>query len=61
MSIAEPLLKVEELKTWFHTRAGVVKAVNDVSLQLHAGEVLGLVGESGSGKSITGFFVNEAD
>lgn len=55
MSIAEPLLKVKELKTWFHTRAGVVKAVNDVSLQLHAGEVLGLVGESGSGKSITGF------
>lgn len=55
MSVAEPLLKVEKLKTWFYTRAGVVKAVNEVCLQLHAGEILGLVGESGSGKSITGF------
>lgn len=55
MSVSEPLLKVENLKTWFHTRAGVVKAVNDVSMELYAGEILGLVGESGSGKSITGF------
>ena len=55
MTVAQPLLKVEKLRTWFHTRAGVVKAVNDVSLHLHEGEILGLVGESGSGKSITGF------
>lgn len=47
------LLEVEELHTYFGTRQGVVKAVNDVSLSLDANSVLGLVGESGSGKTVT--------
>ena len=50
-----PILEVRGLQTHFHTRAGVVKAVDGVDLSLQPGEILGLVGESGSGKSITGF------
>jgi len=49
------VLKVEGLRTHFHTRAGVVKAVDDVSFALERGEIVGLVGESGSGKTVTGF------
>ncbi|MGH6782128.1 MAG: ATP-binding cassette domain-containing protein [Sphingomonadaceae bacterium] len=52
-----PLLEVRDLATHFHTRAGVVKAVDGVSFSLKRGEVMGLVGESGSGKSITGFSI----
>ena len=48
-----PLLEIDNLKTYFHTRNGVVKAVDDISFTVEKGEILGIVGESGSGKSVT--------
>jgi peptide/nickel transport system ATP-binding protein len=50
-------LEVRNLRTHFATRAGVVKAVDDVSFTVARGEVLGLVGESGCGKTVTGFSI----
>ncbi len=49
----EALLEVRDLRTWFHTRHGVAKAVDGIDLSVAKGEVLGLVGESGCGKSVT--------
>jgi len=57
MEAKTPALEVRNLKTYFYTKAGVVKAVDDVSFTVGKGEVLGLVGESGSGKTVTGFSV----
>ncbi len=48
-----PLLEVQNLTTRFHTRSGVVHAVEEVSFSLEAGQAIGIVGESGSGKSVT--------
>lgn len=51
--MAENLLEVNNLKTYFFTRSGVVKAVDDVSFTIKPSQTLGVVGESGCGKSVT--------
>ena len=55
--MTENLLEVNHLKTYFFTRGGVVKAVDDVSLAIKPGQTLGVVGESGCGKSVTALSV----
>jgi oligopeptide/dipeptide ABC transporter, ATP-binding protein, C-terminal domain len=55
--MAANLLEVNNLKTYFYTRGGVVKAVDDVSFAMRPGETLGVVGESGCGKSVTALSV----
>ena len=57
MSAGTPLLEVEGLRMHFFTKAGVVRAVDDVSFCVGRGRILGLVGESGSGKSMTGYSI----
>jgi peptide/nickel transport system ATP-binding protein/oligopeptide transport system ATP-binding protein len=47
------LLKVKDLKTWFHTKRGVIKAVDGISFSLRNEDTLGILGESGCGKSVT--------
>jgi oligopeptide/dipeptide ABC transporter ATP-binding protein len=55
--MTEALLQIEDLKVQYATRAGLVKAVDNVDLDVQRGETLGLVGESGCGKSTLGFSI----
>src|SRR5580765_3296107 len=50
---ARPLLEIADLRTWFFTRDGIVRAVDGVSFHVMPGETLAIVGESGCGKSVT--------
>jgi oligopeptide/dipeptide ABC transporter ATP-binding protein len=52
-SQSDPLLDIKNLKTYFYTEEGVVRAVDGVDLRVYPGEIIGLVGESGCGKSVT--------
>ena len=54
MSSATPLIEVSHLRKFFGAAGRTVRAVDDVSFEIHSGETLGLVGESGSGKSTIG-------
>ncbi len=57
MGMDRPLLAIQNLKTYFYTSIGTVKAVDDVSYQLNPRQTIGVVGESGSGKSVTALSV----
>ena len=50
--MSEPLLRVENLRTWFASEAGPIRAVDGVDFELEKGRTLGVVGESGSGKTV---------
>jgi len=51
--LPETILKIRNLKTYFYTYAGVVRALEGIDLDIHKGETIGLVGETGCGKSVT--------
>lgn len=55
--MSEAILKIQGLKTYFYTEAGVVQAIDNISFNVRKGESLGLVGESGSGKTMTALSV----
>ena len=57
MTHSTSTLKIQDLKTYFYTKAGVVKAVDGVTFSVNRGQIMGLVGESGCGKSVTGFSI----
>ena len=52
-----PIIEIDDLRTYFYTRDGVVRAVDGVSFQVHRGETVCVVGESGCGKSVTAMSV----
>ena len=55
MTESNTLLEIKDLRTYFHTEGGTVKAVENLNLTMKAGQTLGIVGESGSGKSVISF------
>ena len=55
--MSEYLVDIKHEQLSFFTPAGEIKALNDVTIQMKAGEVLGIVGESGSGKSVTAYSI----
>jgi oligopeptide transport system ATP-binding protein len=55
--MSKTLLNINNLKVSFFTPAGEVKAINDISIRMEEGDVLGIVGESGSGKSVTAYSI----